>query len=177
MSVRSPEAIELDASDPTLLVESFAGPETRVPALHALQGCGPAALPAVREGLRHPNWHVRHWCALYMDRNADLDSLRHLVPLLSDPVMKVRLWAVHSLACEHCKGQECPIDVVPLLIERVQKDSSVRVRKMAVAMLASLRLDARVESVLRAVAQSEQNLKIKLHAEIGLRKYSDAPGA
>ena len=142
--------------------------------LARLQALGSVALPAVREGLKHPDWHVRHWCAIYLDHHADPDSLRDLVPLLSDPVTKVRLWAVHSISCEGCKSHECPLDTVPLLIERVDKDTSTRVRKMAVAMLATLPLDCRVVPVLKAVLNKEKDVKIRLHAEIGLRKYREA---
>jgi HEAT repeat protein len=117
---------------------------------------------------------VRHRCAIYLDHNATPDSLRDLVPQLTDPVTRVRLWAVHSISCEGCKDHECPIDVVPLLIERVEKDPSVRVRKMAVVMLTTLPLDPRVAPVLEAVLEKDTDAKIRLHAEHGLRKYRDA---
>lgn len=41
---------------------------------------------------------------MVLDRVADAESLAALVPLLRDPKADVRLWAVHSLACDHCKG-------------------------------------------------------------------------
>jgi HEAT repeat protein len=170
----SPSLALPNPSDPAVLVESFGQSQTRVQALTRLQALGPVALPAVREGLKHPDWHVRHWCAIVLDRAADPDSLRALVPLLSDPVAKVRLWAVHSLACEHCKGHECPLDVVPLLIDRVDHDPNTRVRKMAVAMLASLPLDARVVPALKTALNREEDVKIRLHAAIGLQKYRTA---
>jgi HEAT repeat protein len=171
----SPSPASPGPTAPAALVESFRESKARVEALARLQALGPAALPAVREGLRHPDWHVRHWCAIYQDHNATPDSLRDLVPLLTDPVTRVRLWAVHSISCEGCKDHECrPIDVVPLLIERVEKDASTRVRKMAVAMLTTLPLDSRVPPVFRAVLGKEADAKIRLHAENGLRKYRDA---
>ncbi len=161
-------------TDPAALVESFRESRLRVETLARLLALGPAALPAVREGLKHPDWHVRHWCAIYLDHNATPDSLRDLVPLLTDPVTRVRLWAVHSISCEGCKDHECPIDVVPLLVERVERDASTRVRKMAVAMLATLPPDPRVAPVLQAVLEREADAKIRLHAEIGLRKCREA---
>ena len=84
------------------------------------------------------------------------------------------MWAVHSLSCEGCKDHECPVDVVPLLIERVEKDASTRVRKMAVAMLTTLPLDSRVTPVFKAELEKETDTQIRLHAENGLRKYRDA---
>jgi HEAT repeat protein len=161
-------------SDPATLVESFRESKERVEALARLEALGPAALPAVRAGLTHPDWHVRHWCAIYLDHNATPDSLRDLVPLLTDPVPRVRLWAVHSISCEGCKAHECPLDLAPLLIERVEKDVSTRVRKMAVAMLTTLPLDVRVAPVFKAVLDRETDARIRLHAENGLRKYRDA---
>jgi HEAT repeat protein len=163
-----------DSSEPAALVESFATSTTRVQALSRLQALGAAALPAVRAGLKHPDWHVRHWCAIYLDHDGDRDSLGDLIPLLSDPATKVRLWAVHSISCEGCKAQGCGMDVVPLLIERLEKDTSSRVRKMAVAMLASLPPDARVVPALKAALNNETDGKIRLHADLGLRKYRDA---
>ena len=161
-------------SDPGVIVQSFAS-SARYEALTRLQALGPAAVPAVRAGLKHPDWHVRHWCAIYFDRVTDPDLLSDLVPLLSDPVTQVRLWAVHSLACEHCKPGACPpIDIVPLLIERVERDTSTRVRKMAVAMLGTLAVDVRIAPVLAKVLESGPDAKVRLHADLALRKYRAA---
>src|SRR5262245_38835430 len=170
----SPSPAPPGPSDPAVLIESFRESTTRVETLARLQALGPAALPAVREGLKHQDWHVRHWCAIYLDHNGTPDSLWDLVPLLSDPVTQVRLWAVHSISCEGCKDHGCPIDIVPLLVARVEKDASTRVRKMAVAMLTTLPLDSRVPPVFKAVLGKETDAKIRLHAENGLRKYRDA---
>ena len=67
-----------------------------------------------------------------------------------------------------------PMDVVPLLIERVEKDASTRVRKTAVALLTTLPLDARVAPAFEAVLEKETDAQIRLHAENGLRRYRDA---
>ena len=120
------------AKDPQALVEALIEPTLRFPAYQALVALGPGALPAIRAGFRHGNWQVRKWCAICLDQIADAESLAALVPLLRDPKSDVRLWAVHSLACDHCKeGVACPVDVVPHLIERLELDESVRVRRMA----------------------------------------------
>ena len=50
-------------------------------------------LPAIREGLKHGNWQVRRWCAIFLDHHSDEKSLQSLVPLLRDPKRQVRLWA------------------------------------------------------------------------------------
>jgi HEAT repeat protein len=158
-------------ADPAALVEQFSTSALRVETLFQLQALGEAAVPAVRAGLRHPDWHVRHWCAIFFDRGADPESLLELVPLLQDQEPQVRLWAIHSLSCEHCKDYACPIDVVPLLIERAENDPATRVRKMAVAMLASLPADPRIPSALERMLARESDRKLRLHATLGRDKY------
>src|SRR5215469_1854329 len=118
------------------LVDRLADPAKRDHALAEIDALGPAVVPAMREGLRDGRWEVRRWCAYYFDRHADSASLPLLIPLLRDPKSKVRLFAVHSIACEHCKPGNTPLDVVPVLIERIEDDDSIRVRRMATASLA-----------------------------------------
>ena len=101
-------------TDPQALVDALAESSTRFPAYQALVAHGEAALPAVRAGLGHGNWQVRKWSAIVLDQVANSESLAALVPLLRDPKADVRLWAVHSLACDHCKEDvTCPVDTVP----------------------------------------------------------------
>ena len=156
------------------LVEQFADASRRVETLFQLNAIGDAALPAVRAGLKHPDWHVRHWCAIFLDRGADAESLLALVPLLHDPEPHVRLWAIHSIACEHCRDDGCPIDVIPLLIERAENDPVTQVRKMAVTMLAESPRDPRIPPVLERALAREQDRRLLLHAQRGLDKYSAA---
>ena len=111
--------------NPIDLVETFANSKERFEIYCELRDLGIKALPAIREGLNHENWHVRHWCAISLDRHCDEESLRNLVPLLNDPVSKVRLWAVHSICCEHTPYFVNPIDIIPLLIDRIQNDERV----------------------------------------------------
>ena len=150
------------------LVDRLVDAERRHEIVAELVALGPAALPAVREGLGHGNWQVRRWCAIYLDHHADGAALELLVPLLRDPKKEVRLWAVHSLSCERCKEGMNPVDVVPLLIERIEDDESIRVRRMAAAMLAYGRPDVRAVPVFRALLEGEGDAKLKRHAFIGL---------
>jgi len=149
--------------DPAELVNAFADGKNRFPTLLRLQALGDAALTAVRDGLKHSNWHVRHWCAIYIDRHGSEESLHDLLPLLTDPEMNVRLWAVHSISCMHCKEYSCPLDLVPLLLDRLANDRATRVRKMAAAMLATLPSDARVPAPLAASLARETDAKLRLH--------------
>ena len=160
-----------DPVSPPQLVDSFVRSDTRFSAYTALVELGEAALPALREGLKHGNWQVRRWSAICLDQVADAEALADLVPLLRDPKSKVRLWAVHSLACDHCKdGVVCPVDVVPLLIERIEMDGSIRVRRMATIVLATEHTDPRAAPVFRRLLHVEEDRKLLLHAGAGLRR-------
>jgi len=158
-------------ANPRTLVESFASRpgERRFAAYEALVAMGADALPALREGLRSPSWQVRRWCAISLDRVANEDALTDLVPLLSDPHPKVRSWAVHSLACNHCKTDvSCPVDVIPMLCARALDDPELRVRRMAVIMLGSEFADARAVPVLSQIAEVESDRRIREHAARGV---------
>ena len=160
---------------PQALVDQLADSDTRWDAYVALQALGSEALPAVREGLRNGRWQVRRWCTILLDHLADPETLEHLIPLLHDPKSNVRMWAVHSISCDRCKQDANPIDVVPLLIERIEADDSIRVRRMAVAMLAQhAEPDPRCVPVFEAVLAKASDRKLKLHARDGLRRYRAA---
>jgi HEAT repeat protein len=157
------------------LVAEFASSENRMAAFLALCARGPEALPAVREGLKHPNCHIRRWSAAIADNFADAATLHALVPLLSDPNAQVRIWAVHSLSCETCKDGPNPIDAIPLLLERLESDENVKVRRQAASMLAHHRTpDVRVLPVFKQIMAEETDRKLRLHAEQGLERYSAA---
>ena len=160
--------------DPGELVDLLANDEKRWDAFMGLMTLGQAALPAVRDGLGDGRWQVRRWCAIYLDHNADAASLKHLLPLLHDPKSKVRLWAVHSISCDTCKEDENPIDVLPLLVERIEHDESVRVRRMATVMLSTRPPDPRAVAVFEKLLQNEEDHKLRLHAANGLQRCREA---
>ena len=112
---------------------------------------------------------------ILLDNFADAESLHALLPLLDDPKADVRLWAVHSLSCETCKNGVNSIDAIPLLLDRIKYDGSIRVRRQAVAMLAHHRKpDVRVLPVFRQILAAEDDRKLRLHAEQGVRRYTEA---
>ena len=162
-------------ASPEELVAEFANGKNRMAAFLALYARGAAALPAVREGLKHSDWQIRRWSAMFVDNFADGETLRVLTALLRDPKPEVRVWAVHSLSCESCKDGPNPIDAVPLLLERIEKDASLKVRRQAVAMLAHHRTpDARVLPVFKKILSEEADRRLRLHAEQGLHRYAAA---
>jgi HEAT repeat protein len=160
---------------PEDLVAEFANGENRMAAFLALCARGPEALPAVREGLQHSNWHIRRWSAAVADNFADSETFHALVPLLRDPKAEVRVWAVHSLSCETCKDGLNPIDAIPLLLERLESDESIKVRRQAASMLAHHRTpDVRVLPAFKRIIAEETDRKLRLHARQGLERYSAA---
>ena len=161
--------------DPYDLVNSFTNSQQRYASFSQLVELGSKALPAIRDGLKNDNWQIRRWCAICMDHVADSKSLADLLPLFHDPSSAVRLWAVHSIACDHCKDDiQCSIDVVPHLIERIKLDESARVRKMAVIMLGKEFCDPRAVSVFQQILREESDRKILLHAREGLRRLEES---
>ena len=160
---------------PEELVAEFANAENRMPAFLALYSRGAAALPAIRDGLQHENWQIRRWSALFADNFADAQTLRALMPLLHDPKAEVRVWAVHSLSCESCKDGPNPIDATALLIDRIEQDASIKVRRQAAAMPAHHRKpDPRVVPVFKKIMADDDDRKLRLHADRGLRRYAAA---
>ena len=158
---------------PEELVENFTKSETRFPAYMALQELGADALGAIHSGLGHGNWQVRKWCAMYLDHHASDESFALLKPLLRDPKMDVRLWATHSISCERCKEGECPVDFVPLLVERIELDESIRVRRMAVCMLSEAPPDMRALPTLKRIIAREEDRKLLGHVERQLQRFKE----
>ena len=172
--VEDAPAFRPEASNDELVAE-FADPANRFPAFLTLYSRGAETLPAIRSGFGHANWQVRRWCAMLADNFADAETLHALVPLLRDPKAAVRLWATHSLVCDNCKDGPNPIDAVPLLLERIERDESIRVRRQAVAMLAHYgKPDGRVLLAFRHILANELDRKLLLHAEKGVKRYAEA---
>ena len=100
---------------------------------------GADALPAVRDGLGHPNAEVRMYCTKALDHLVDTDSFPQLVAMLDDPDDRVRWDALHALACDRCKENDCRPDkreVLPLAIRLLRNDPSRHVRGMAAEVVA-----------------------------------------
>lgn len=88
-------------------VAQLANSERRQRAKLHLRSAGPPALPAVRRGMRHPNPMVRRLCASILDRLADDTAYVDLVAALDDDDPGVLKRALHALACDACKENEC----------------------------------------------------------------------
>lgn len=158
----------------TEAVEKLSDKATFAEGWSALQAAGREAVPAVRDGLSHPNPRVRQFCAAFIDDHWDESALQRLILSLHDPKLKVRKAAVHSLGCDRCKGGENPIDVLPYLEERIREDKSIKVRRMAVQTLAVQSPSRRIARVLRRALRDETDPKIRRFAQWGLARYEAA---
>jgi HEAT repeat protein len=100
---------------------------------HLMQ-TGSAALPALRRGLRHRDPIVRRICAGILDHLVDDASVPDLVAALDDEDPRVCARALHALACDQCKQNECrPADdlFVPRALELL-RDGNPDVRAAAI---------------------------------------------
>ncbi len=64
-------------------------------------------MPAVRRGLQHPKAIVRRLCVAILDHLLDEESVPDLVAALDDDDPTVRARALHALACDACKQNDC----------------------------------------------------------------------
>ena len=122
------------ADDFEAWVEQLADPIRGRRAYWHLVLCGGPALPAVRRGLRHANADVRKFCTKALDRLVDPESYEELIAMLDDPDARVRLDALHALACDRCKDVDCrPAKerVLPPAIRLLLRDADKHVRAMA----------------------------------------------
>lgn len=121
-------------SEARVFVDALADSARRAAAFQALVAAGPDARDAVLEGTRDGRWEVRRWCAVWLFHFPDRAGFESLIPLLRDPKSKVRLTATVAvgMAGDAAESHE----VVPLLLERLFQDESLRVRRQAAVLLA-----------------------------------------
>ena len=139
----------------------------------ALVDAGHDALPAVRAGMGHPNWRIRRGCAAVLFHLCDTESLQRLMLLTRDPKKKVRKMAILSLGRDRYAGGENSIDAVPHLSYSALNDPAVRVRRVAVLMLAAQAPQRRVVRILRKVLATERDPKAIRVARWGLTRQQD----
>lgn len=135
-----------------------------------LDQAGQIALPAIRAGLGNSDPQIRKWCVALMDHNADQQSIEALVDCLSDAYADVRRHAVHSIGCQPCKENPLCLDVVGLLIERIEVDPSIRVRRSAVHMLGNQPYQKRAIQLLERLLQTESDPKLLSNAKWALQQ-------
>ena len=88
-------------------VAQLANSERRQRAKRHLRQAGQPALPAVRRGMHHPKPIVRRLCTSLLDHLADEAAFVDLVAALDDDDTEVLKRALHALACDRCKENDC----------------------------------------------------------------------
>ena len=151
-------------------VERLAHPD-RGAVLKRLEANAADAMPAIIAGLSHVDPQVRKWCVSLLDHHATAAAVPGLVKALEDPVADVRRHAVHSVGCQSCKEQALDLDIVDLLIKRMVRDPSLRVRRSATHMLGNQPRDPRAAKALAAVLRTETDVKTIRNAEWSLSKH------
>lgn len=123
------------------LVQLLAMPAQRVAAMRELVGgvgatelrrASPSrqAMHALIDGLQDENAQVRWWCVQLIDHLPDDRALEALVPILDDPVPRVRRNAAHALGCVACKptwNGQVAASVIEKLMEMAANDTNPKV--------------------------------------------------
>jgi HEAT repeat protein len=103
--------------------------------------------------LGHAAPKVRRAALGVLDHDANDESTWVFRTALADPVPRVRIVALHGLACERCRTDDlCVADVVPTLLRTLREDASPKVRHAVVATL--VRLAGRDDRVTGALQQA-----------------------
>jgi len=92
------------------------------------------AMQALIDGLHDQSPQVRWWCVQLIDHLPDDRALDALVPVLDDPVPRVRRNAAHALGCVACKPTwdgTLAESVIEKLVEMADHDANAKVRQEA----------------------------------------------
>ena len=96
---------------------------------------------ALVRGTRHRSDVVRWWSVQLLDHCPDKRAFDAVVPLLDDPVDRVRRNAVHALGCRVCKpSSNAKLDstVMARIQSMAAQDVNAKVRREASATLAAI---------------------------------------
>ena len=99
------------------------------------------AMQALIDGLHDQSPQVRWWCVQLIDHLPDDRALDALVPVLDDPVPRVRRNAAHALGCVACKptwNGQLAASVIEKLAEMSTNDANQKVRQEARRSLACI---------------------------------------
>lgn len=154
-------------TDPRRLVAELAAGPSRDAAFRQLLELGSSARDAVVEGLGDGRWQVRRLCAAWIARRGDPRDVAVLAPLLRDQRSRVRMVAVTAIGRDRGQGREELDRAVPLLVERIREDPSIRVRRCATALLAFDHRHPHLEGLFRQLLDTERDPKLHRLAGIG----------
>lgn len=165
--------------DPRELVSQLGEPARWERAWSTLARPDPDVSEAVCEGLCDGRWVVRRWCAWWIGTHGDREALELVLPLIRDPHGKVRAAAASVIG--RPRGAVLS-DALPLLIERIREDESLRVRRRCVMLLAYGHAHPQLAPFFQELLDTETDPKLHRFAGIGLvlssaeRQAGDSPG-
>ena len=120
--------------------------------------------------LDHPSAVVRRDCLTMLDHHANDESAAVFrASLRTDPVPRVRVHALHGLACERCRSEElCVADVLLDLVRALDGDPSPKVRHAAAVTLVGLAgRDERAVRALERAALTDADELVRTVARAG----------
>ena len=127
--------------------------------------------------LDHPSAPVRRDCLTVLDHHANDESTSVFrAALRTDPVPRVRVHALHGLACERCRSEElCVTDVIVDLVRALEGDPSPKVRHAAAVTLVGLAgRDERAVRSLQRAALADADELVRTVARAGVEgRYRD----
>lgn len=145
-------------TDLSELIHNLTVPHRRRAAVREFLAMGYDAAPIAVDGLQHPHAGVRSACCEFLDHFLVPEALPGLVELLDDPHPRVRLMALHALACDRCKEDGCrpsAADVVPKAVRALRSDPSPHTRAMAIELVGAY-VHTHVEAE-RALVEAAEN--------------------
>jgi hypothetical protein len=127
--------------------------------------------------VHHPDPQVRRWCLFFLDHYANNASMDVFTQALTDEVPFVRDLALHSIACEPCKGGElCVADALPPVVRVLREDPDVNLRIKAIPVLLRLaERDPRAREALSDAARKDPDPLVRTCARDALQGHFVAP--
>ena len=157
-----------EATDYVAWAARLADPLRASRAYWHLVHAGPDARDAVVQGLASADASVRLHCARALDHLVDESSLPALIELLDDPDCRVRVEAIHALACDRCKGDACrpaASVVLPKAIDVLGDDADPHVRAYAVELVGRfVHTHVSAEQAIVAAAETDVSAAVRKKA-------------
>jgi HEAT repeat protein len=127
--------------------------------------------------LHAPDPFARRECLFFLDHYANESSTAVFAQALHDPVDFVRNAALHSIACESCRGTELVVaDVVPGIVHVLEGDPSPDLRTKAIPTLLRLASrDSRAWDAIGRAAEHDPDGIVRRAAADALCGYFVAP--
>ncbi len=161
------------AGDLAALSRAFAIGKTRTYAAREVMQRDPARhrtfVQVLVDGLADHRAPIRFSLAHALDTFGDEHCRPHLIPLMEDPVPRVRWMAMHALSCHACgeKPETLEAEVSARIARAAVHDPSIKVRRNAVVALGLAGVGA---ELLRELAAGDADFKLRRNAEWALKQ-------